>query len=148
MKSVELLLGLFLLMLPLTSIAQENVPFPIELQHTGDDIVGSRLAYYVKEGLRKSSGLTLSDDSDYRIQLSIVTLDPSSNKDGYSTVYSAVWKLKFPTQLYPFFLNQSVGTCGSRRIEDVADGLVADTDKLATDFVRLIKAAVKKSQKN
>ncbi|MEK8049216.1 hypothetical protein AACH10_03095 [Ideonella sp. DXS22W] len=99
------------------------------VEDTANEAVGGRLAFAVKERIRSSSGfklVTARGDAVYRI--SLVTLD---DKSGYSTVYSVVFAAWQPQTNTWTYLNNIVGTCGSNRIVECADGLVADADKTA-----------------
>jgi hypothetical protein len=115
---------------------------PVYVTMSGDDSVGNRLAYAVREGVRKSSSMTLVDSyKDSRFVLSLVTLDPSREKDGYSTVYSAVYTFRtFHDKPVRMYLNTIVGTCGSSKIDSCANGLIADLDRELSEY----RAATKK----
>lgn len=107
------------------------------VEDTSREAVGGRLSFAIKERIRASSGfrlVTSRDEALYRI--SLVTLD---DKSGYSTVYSVVFAAWQPQSNTWTYLNNIVGTCGSNRITECADGLVADADKTADiprDFYR------------
>jgi hypothetical protein len=117
------------LMVPAYAAAQIKVA----VVDAADDMVGGRLVYAVKEGIRRSSGLVLADRvPDALIQVKIVTLDPDDNK-GIRTIYSVVWTAQTlnetPVDMY---LTNNVGLCGTSRVPECADRLVAQTDVHAT----------------
>jgi hypothetical protein len=114
---------------------------PVEVVATAEDSVGKRLVYFVKEGIRSSSSLDLTVDGILRIKLLIVTLDQNSSRPGYSTAYSVVVTWVNPQQPFPFYLTQYVGYCGSNRVQECAQGLVASTAEQAEFVVRMLKAA-------
>ncbi|HPB91811.1 MAG TPA: hypothetical protein PLD80_09920, partial [Rugosibacter sp.] len=85
----------------------------VYVQPSAQDAVGGRLAYAIKEGVRRSSGMSLADrDEDAALTVSIVTLDPDRNTQTSSTrtIYSVVWTVKTlhstPIDMY---LTNSVG---------------------------------------
>lgn len=122
--------------------AQAQVP--VEVEHTGRDSVGQRLAYYVKESLRASRGLELTtDESIVRMQLSIVTLEGNRDSPGSYTVYSASWLWTNPKNLFPFYLTSSVGYCGTQRARECAEDLVAKTNTQAEEIQKLIRQATR-----
>jgi len=94
--------------------------------------------------------MELSDRiDDAVITIHIVTLDPDSNTQGRNTqtVYSAVWTAKTlhesPVEMY---LTSIVGTCGSNRINECSEGLVADTDENANFIKEVIKNIISNSK--
>ena len=119
-----------------------SAEMPVEVISTTPDMVGQRLVYYLKEGIRSSSSLGISfDQKKVRMQVNVVTLDQSQTYPGYSTVYSVVILWNNPAQPFPFYLNQYVGYCGSDRIHECADGLVANVSEQADDVLRAFRAA-------
>ena len=104
----------------------------IVVEDTAREAVGGRLAFAIKERIRTSAGFTLaSTREDALFRLSIVTLD---DKSGYSTVYSVVFSAWQPQSGTWTYLNNIVGTCGTNRITECADGLVADADKASEEI--------------
>lgn len=109
---------------------------------TAKDTVGQRLVYAFKEQIRRSAALAITEneeDDAGRLGVHIVTMDPDDNKNGNWTIYSFTVTMrtfhKYPTEAY---LVQSVGKCGSSRIEECASGLVATTDRQASYVRKLL----------
>lgn len=116
------LVGVALLLLGGVAHAQMQ----IFVEATTKETVGSRLAFAVKERIRTSAGFKLvSQREDALFRMSMVTLD---DKNGYSTVYSVVFSAWQPQTGTWTYLDNIVGTCGSSRIAECAEGLVADAD--------------------
>jgi hypothetical protein len=110
----------------------------VEVSATTSDTVGQRLVFALKEGIRRSSSLALSfDQSKPRIQVNVVTLDQSTSTPGNSTVYAVVILWNNPAQLFPFYLTQYVGHCGSSRVVECADGLVAGVSEQSDSLLKL-----------
>jgi hypothetical protein len=117
--------GLFLALFTTLAFSQMK----IIVEDTSRDTVGSRLAFSIKERVRSSNGFKLVTSQDEAIfRLSLVTID---DKSGYSTVYSVVFSAWQPQSGTWTYLTNVVGTCGTNRITECADGLVADADKTA-----------------
>ena len=94
-----------------------------------NDTVGQRLAYKVREGLRRSSSMKVADSySDSVIQMSLVCLDPSAGENGSVSRYSYSITFLNTKGYYDYQLTHGVGNCGTRRVDECADGLVADID--------------------
>ena len=105
---------------------------------TAPDSVGHRFTYSIREGIRRSAGLSLADrEQDGFIRVYIVTLDPDANtaSSGNRTIYSVVWTMRTlhdtPVTMY---LTNSVGVCGSQRVSQSADDIVAKTDNWASEI--------------
>jgi hypothetical protein len=107
---------------------------PDEVIESADDTVGSRLVYAVKEKIRSSSSLEITfDKTIYRMQARFVTLD-GNDSGGRSTTYSMVLTFAKGDEGLPLYLDQITGVCGSSRVQECADGLVADISK-TSDFI-------------
>lgn len=116
------------------------------------DIVGSRLVYAIKEGIRRSSGMSLVDrDEDSALTVNIVTLDPDqgSQMSSTRTIYSVVWTVKtFHATPVDMYLTNSVGLCGAGKVSECADTLVANTDEQATKVGGWLRSAIEKSKQS
>jgi len=104
---------------------------PVQLRHSGDDQVGQRLAFELREVLRSANGMRLvtPSEADPRIVANLVTLDNSSANRGIST--AASFALSLDSIEYPvngFFLSSFVLTCGSNRVSDCARDIAANID--------------------
>lgn len=142
-KLVAIVVGLLVQAVFLPAYAQR-----VYVSATAEDSVGSRLAFAIKEGIRRSAGLSLADrEDDGLIGVRIVTLDPDEDR-GNRTIYSVVWTVKTlhdtPVTMY---LTNSVGICGSNRVAACADNLVADTDARATQVRGWIRDVLDRSKR-
>lgn len=109
--------------------AQAQMQMVVEA--TAKDVIGSRLAFAVKERVRTSAGFKLvGTRKDALFRMSLVTLD---DKGGYFTVYSAVFSAWQPQTGTWTYLDNLVGTCGTSRIAECADSLVASADQVAEE---------------
>jgi len=133
-----------LFFLSTTLFGQETLKFPIEVSHSGTDIVGERLAFAVKERIRKSESMRLTYEKEMRATIILVTLDQYNDSPGNSSCYSFVQCLDFPGQPFGYYITSSVGYCGSSRVDEVAERLVAIADK----EIGAILSALKQSQNN
>jgi hypothetical protein len=108
----------------------------IYVEGQSEDNIGNRLIYKLKENIRQSKNmeLVLSEDIS-KIQINIVTLD--ALEDNLSTVYSIVWTWTTPSGCKSFFTHH-VGMCGKNKINDVAENMVADTDKIIMTIQKMI----------
>ena len=117
-----------------TANAQEEKSYlPVYLfSQCDNDSVGQRIAYRVREGLRRSSSMKLADSYvESVIQMSLVCLDPSPGDNGTISRYSYSITFLNRKGYYDYQLTHGVGNCGTRRVDECADGLVADIDSEA-----------------
>ena len=119
----------------------EQPKMPVEIVATADDQVGKRLIYFVKEGIQSSSMLSLSINPDFGLKVMAITLDQSQISPGNSTVYSFVITMTVRDQPVPYYLNQYVGYCGTAKVQECAQGLVANIAEDSDQVLRLLKAA-------
>lgn len=134
-------ISFYFLCIPLSS-AQEVSKVAIEIEHSGDDIVGARFVYNIKEMIRKSSALKLTYSDESRIKMIIITITYDDRHPSTACVYSVTWTLSGTWRhkgnegvLHPLYLTGVLGTCGSDRVESVAESIVAKTDELAEDYL-------------
>lgn len=143
-SSLSRLAALILLPAVFGHAAAQQAPLKaaVYVQGTAEDPVGRTLVYEVREAVRRSSGLALADrDSDARFILRIVTIDADkSSSPGISTVYSAVYTMRTlhetPVEMY---LTNTVGSCGSSRVESCARRMTATLDEQAVEFRTLLR---------
>lgn len=113
---------------------------------TGDDDVGVRLGYALKESIRRSSGLNLVDvEEDGRIAIRMVTINPDSDRQGgqIQTIYSMVVTAEtFHETPVTMYLTNYVGYCGSSRVQSCAERLTAAADAQASKVRSWIRRAV------
>lgn len=135
----------------LFGVSNAHAQTPVFVIGQAPDIVGSRLVYAVKEGIRRSSGLHFVErPQDGFIGLYIVSLDPDSDtaQRGLRTIYSVVWTLKsLGENQFNVYLTSIVGTCGANRVPEFADSIVAITDDEASKFLSLLQDLAKPSKR-
>jgi hypothetical protein len=119
-----------------TAVWSAEPPISVKLEASGDDSVGQRLVYRIKEGLRRSSRFDLVEQHSFGLEISIVTVEGVRDNPGNSTVFSVIWVWNNLEQPYPFYITSEVGYCGSKRIQECAEGLVASTNKYSSQVPR------------
>lgn len=112
----------------------------VALSSTASDQIGSRLAYEIREGIRRSAGMTLVDDkNEAAVRVYLVTMNPDEERSQNWTVYSVVYtvmNVRAPSS--SVFVNHFVGTCGSGRVSACASGVVATADEIGTEFKKVL----------
>ncbi len=116
---------------PLVARAQDSKPTTAPVfvaSQCSDDSVGERVAYYVREGINRSTTMrTVDRYVDSVIRLSLVCSPPVPRERGGRSAYSYQITLYNFDGYYDFALTHGVGVCGSDRVKSCADGLVATT---------------------
>jgi hypothetical protein len=143
---LSLLIGLSLLI----SAEMASAQIKVYLGATAQDMVGGRLAYAIKEGIRRSAAMQLVDrEQDGFIRVNLVTLDPqTTSSTGINTIYSVVWTTQtFHTPPVTMFLHTVVGICGSERVAQCADSLVAITDEQVSNIRAVIQTILESPRK-
>ena len=112
--------------------AQQKVA--ICFDHTGNDSVGSRLAYKVKEGIRRSAGLRLTNKDDAKAIMHLGTIDLVDEHPGSATAFA--YTLTFRSADGPeIYIAGGVGKSGTNLVNESAEELVAFIDR-EVDFRR------------
>lgn len=137
------LLFLAVLSLPLPATAQ-NEKIPVSVTHSGDDAIGRRFAYAVREEIRSSNGYRYESGPQAFLRVSLVTMDPDSvpgNAGSWSvaTIVLTMRNLnqfeeKNPQTWYAIYLTSSLYTIGQSRVESQAKSVMAMIDQAVEAF--------------
>ena len=99
-----------------------------------NDSVGQRLVYKVREALRRSASMRVADTyAESIVQSSIVCLTPKEGERGVITRYSHAVTFINSKGTYDYQLTHGVGICGSDRVDNCADDLVASIDSAVVE---------------
>ena len=110
-------------------------------QQCESDSVGQRLAFKIKEGLNRSTSMAAVDSySEAAIHVSLVCLSPDPQERGSFSRYSYQITVTNFQGFYDFALTHGVGTCGTQRVSECADGIVANIDSEISEFRIKIKS--------
>jgi hypothetical protein len=104
---------------------------PVEVIESGEDRLGRRLVYLLKEGINKSSSMHITYNKDeLRITVRILTVANGAPKS--ATAYGASFLISRPKEL-AIYDSSTVGYCGADRLQECADSLVVDAYNLAEE---------------
>lgn len=112
-----------------TLYAQQKIA--VEVDCTSSDNIGPRLAYQIKEHVRKSAGLRLTNSNEPRLILYIVSAAISefpASAVGYTITFRGQSR---PEEIY---LISGVVVCGTYRIAEVSELIMSNIDKQADYF--------------
>lgn len=125
-----------LLLISITAYAQNEEKTAVKVIHNGDDVVGNRLAYAIKEAIRKSYSMRISEEKEKKIVVLIATLPSNPDYPAISTTYSVTWCISIPETQSLYYQNGITGYCGSNQVDNAADGIAAKTDEQVSEFKR------------
>lgn len=125
-----LVFGIFLV--PFASAGQGR--FPISVDHSGEDQVGQRYAFELKEAIRGSQGMNLVQaDVMPQIRVVVVTIDDSMQNKGYaSAIATTILYDSTEVPLGGAHLTTLVQTCGRDVVNTCARSLLAAIDAQVT----------------
>lgn len=125
-------LVVFLLGTTTPVIAQTTkVPVSLSVSSANDNVV-ERIAFAFKEGVRHSSSMTLVPAGrEALIHVSIVAVPVTPNS--YSS-YAISWSLRGPEKALSYYLTTSAATCGTLRVKECAESILAATDVEAANW--------------
>ncbi|MFO1408641.1 MAG: hypothetical protein U1F08_14085 [Steroidobacteraceae bacterium] len=131
----RIVFGAFALLWSTLALAAEK-GVPVYLGATADDPVGSRLAYRIKEQIRKSGQMEfVPSASDAFVGLNLTTLDPDDA--ARRTVYSLVVTIRDfsakDAELF-YYWSSYVGTCGTNKVDECAESIAADVDQVVDSW--------------
>ena len=138
---------LCLLLLCAASSVQAQQRIPIAVNHSGDDVVGERLAFEIREAIRRSAAYELTSVDNSLFQIQLVTIDPQdrgSRNAGNQTVAAIAYTVsnlipfeeKNPQTWLRMLLTANVQTCGRNVVDGCAKGLVAILDREIEKYKR------------
>lgn len=120
-----------------TLLAEGKIP--VEVTATSNDTVGKRLVFKIRDDIRRSATFEIiSNQKVPKLKVALVTLDPeaqrnSAGSQGNWTVFSYVM-VASGVYFEDIFLASGVGVCGLKKIQDVAQNMVAEIDKYTESF--------------
>jgi hypothetical protein len=118
------------------SIADESPHVCVSGQSGDNDIVGERLIYNIKELVRKSRAMKLmpSEGETDCLRLIVITMNSGGPARNNATIYSVTWVVSFSGYPGNQYVTSEVGTCGSSRVLESAEAMVAHTEKLLSSM--------------
>lgn len=136
----RLLVAVTLMVFGMVSVAgcQNKIQVAVKQESGEADSVGNRLAFAVREDIRKSSGYSLAngDDADTVIELVTATTQPGISSAGSLLITK---KLDCSEAKGTLNIAHLVYVVGGGRIEDMAQDIMATLDHQVTEFKFLYK---------
>lgn len=136
-KKLLVSIVLFIIVLNCYVLAEPVIPkVSVELINNTESNLGDVFGYNIKEGIRNSTSMKLSTGlNENRIILRIGSIDIPPNNN--MIAYSAVWLLANDKR--SLFINDCIGYTGSNVVEQAAQYVIAQTDKIMTEYKTFFK---------
>jgi hypothetical protein len=136
MKCSGLLAAICTQFLITVSVADELPHVCIVSQSKESDMVGERLVYNVKELIRKSRAMKLmpSERETGCLRLMINTTNLEGPTRNSMTSYSVIWVISFREHTGSQYVDSTLAICGSKRVLESAETIVANTEKLISSM--------------
>lgn len=120
---------LSLLAVVTAATAKDDKSYVYLYNQCDNDTVGQHIAYKVREGIRRSSSMTVADSYEgSAIQVSLICKAPSANDRGNISYFSYSIRLRNTKGYYDYYLTHGIVDCGANRVDQCADTLVAAID--------------------
>lgn len=122
--------ALLSLTLLLSSVSFAQTKYPVEVLHSGNDRVGTLYAFELREAIRGSHGMRLTDNAlEPRIKVSVVTVDADMQSRGYSSAIAVtILYDSLDVPLGGAHLTTIVQICGRDRAATCARDLLSSID--------------------
>jgi hypothetical protein len=118
--------------------AQPETPVPagtpVSVTHTGDDPVGLRLAFMLKERLGRSPLFTLSSKEEKKVELRLATRVEFPGRAHLASIYAMTWVFSDGPATLAYALAQDVGLVEAGTVAEEAEALAARTDKIVSQY--------------
>jgi hypothetical protein len=116
-------------------------PIPISIQSQCDhDFVGQRIAYGIRERIRRSTSMKLSDVSAGAVlEAQLLCLNSTLENSSVRSIHSLTIVFPNHSKPYDYLLASSLGSCGSERIDSCAETMVARIDSVLIELSARIR---------
>ena len=129
--------------------AQIGSRYTVFVSHSGEDSVGRKLAYAVREELRRSAGYSAGDERESPWLIEMVSLDTdgggslAGSRSAVAVTFTMrnllPYKAGSPQTWLPIYLSSSLYLVGSARVEEQAKSMVAELDRLVGNYLAAVK---------
>lgn len=148
MSTTRILKILILCVMVKSDVISQTNKILLEVVQTGDDLIGPRLAFALREEILSSKIYQLTDSKHSNFSIMIASVDPSENTkfEGNLSASCVVFLAKntlpyvngVPQTWYPIYLNSLIVTCGSLRVNEQAQGILARFDSSVREYLQNI----------
>lgn len=110
---------------------------PVFVENVGEDPLGQRLAFELREALRVSAGFKLAKAGDKALRVRVVALPEFKDRPQIGSAFGVTWLFSEGGNVLSYYLESEVGLVDEARLKTEAQSLLARTDELAGRFAYL-----------
>jgi hypothetical protein len=118
---------------------QERGKIPVTVELRGDDNVGGRLAYHLKELFEKSGLFDLSAKDERKIKVMLRTVEEFPGRPNMSSAYAVVFVYSETEGTLKYLLAHDVGFVHTSSVKEDAETLVGKTHEVYSRYSYLFE---------
>lgn len=107
---------------------------PVYVDYDGDDPMGQRLVFELKELFRTSAGFRLAKAGEKQVRIRLGTQVEFKDRPYLGSVYGAVWMYSEGGDVLSYYLDSAVGVVDEVSLKREVQSLATRTDRLAGRF--------------
>jgi hypothetical protein len=111
----------------------------VSIEHRGTDDVGARLVFHLKEIFNRSSLFKLTAKDEKKLRMIVTTRDEFQGRPGLSSAYAVAWLYSETEETLKYYLSGDVGLVASNGVEQAAEALAAETEKVSAKYSYLFE---------
>ena len=136
---MRLLLALVAILAASQATQAQNV-YNVTVTHSDRDMVGERLVYQIREGIRRSEGMALAGPNDVAsFSISLITLDTRPSNPGHQSLYAVSYLVHNSEAPFAYLVGSIAGLCPDDSVESVADLIVGGMDRAIMETLERIR---------
>ncbi|MFP4630152.1 MAG: hypothetical protein ACLFMQ_05430 [Desulfohalobiaceae bacterium] len=117
----------------------ETGKVPVMVEYQDLDSLGRRLVFNIRERFNSSDLFRLSGYQEQKLKIVISSQEEFPSRPGLSSIYSIVWTFSYGEDVLDNYLQTEVGQISSQGLRDLAEDLVAKTDRIYSEYSYLFE---------
>ena len=109
----------------------------VMIVHEGSDVVGTKLAFHLKNVFNTSSLFTLTETKGSRLKVYLSSVAEFPSRPGIASAYSVVWAFSQSEGTLDFLLARDVGLVSPDDVDALVTKIAERTDGLAARYAYL-----------
>lgn len=111
----------------------------VSLVHQGEDALGARLAFRLKEIFNTASLFNLTEKDVRKIKVVLTTKEEFPGRPNLGSVYSVTWIFQASENMLTHYLSGDLGFVSPEGVDERAEELAARTEQIATRYAYLFE---------
>ncbi len=111
---------------------------PVVVDFEGEDALGQRLAFELREAFRASSGFRPAGAGDKGLRLRLRAVPEFKDRPNLGSIYAVSWLFSEGGNVLSYFLDSGLGVVDEGSLKREAQNLAARTDEISGRFAYLL----------